>query len=143
MLILLFACTGADIDTAAPEGSDDTAHTAASLGEAPVIDALVVIWDELSPGEFQMYADATVSDAEGDLVDGVAKFDVATGAGQPMGFEYPIRACADVRGACWTAPTLIIEIPEVITTNDYTVELWVIDAAGNVSGAAAGFLQGG
>ncbi len=143
MLILLFACTGADTDTATAEGTDDTADTAAGLGEAPVIDALVVVWDELSPGEFQMYADATVSDVEGDLVDGVAKFDVATGAGQPVGFEYPIRACADVSGACWTAPRLIIEIPDVITSNDYTVELWVIDAAGNVSEGMSGFLEGG
>ncbi len=142
MLIFLFACTAGDTDTATAEGSDDTADTAA-VGEAPVIAALEVIWDELSPGVFQMHADATVSDVEGDLVDGVAKFDVATDAGQPVGFEYMIRACADVSGACWTAPTLIIEIPDVITSNDYTVELWVIDAAGNASAGMTGFLEGG
>lgn len=142
MIVLLLACAGPDLDTATAEGNDTAADTA-EPGEAPVIGTLDVLWQEFGDEGVVMYADATVTDAEGDLVGGVAKFDVATGSGQPVGFEVGIEACADVSGACWQDPHLILAIPDVITANDYSVELWVIDAAGHSSASATGFLEGG
>lgn len=90
-----------------------------------------------------MYADATVEDADNDLVGGLAKFDVAADGESPIGFEVTIEDCADVSGACWIPPHLIIAIPDVITSNDYNVELWVVDVAGHTSESATGWLAGG
>lgn len=144
MLVLLLGCAGSDLDTAIADGGD-TADTAAdtAAGSAPVISQLDVLWQEFGDQGVVMYADATVADADGDLVGGRAKFDVSTGSGQPVGLDYGIEACADVSGACWQDPHLILAIPDVGTSNDYSVELWVEDAAGNTSAGVTGFLEGG
>ncbi len=143
-LLFLVACESTPGDTAAITDVVDTADSAGDPGTAPTITALDVLWQPFGEDdEIVMYADATVSDPEGDLVGGVASFDVATGSGQPIGFEDEIKDCADVSGACWIDPHLIIAIPDVITTYDYTVELVVIDVAGNASVMMSGALEGG
>lgn len=143
-LFLLLACTGASTDTAEADDANDTVDTGDSAsGTAPTITNLDVLWQPFGDEGTVMYADATVTDPEGDLVGGWANFDVATGSGQPIGFEVEIKACADVSGACWNDPHLILAIPDVITENDYAVSLVVVDAAGNSSVAATGELAGG
>lgn len=143
-LLFLAACETTPSDTAAINDVVDTADTAGDPGTAPTITAMEVLWQVFGESdEIVMYADATVTDAEGDLVGGVASFDVATGSGQPIGFDVEIKDCADVSGACWIDPHLIIAIPDVITEYDYTVELVVIDLAGNASAMMAGALEGG
>lgn len=142
MLMFLLACGLATVDTSSTENEDDSGGDSAA-GTAPLISALEVLWQEFGDEGVVMYADATVSDVEGDLVGGVAKFDVSADGESPIGFEVGIEACADVSGACWSAPHLILAIPDVITSYDYTVELWVVDAAGHTSEAMAGALAGG
>lgn len=142
MLSLLLACSLATVDTSSTENADDSGAGGLS-GTAPTISGLEVLWQEFGDEGVVMYADATVSDPEGDLVGGTAKFDVTADGESPIGFEVGIEACADVSGACWNDPHLILAIPDVITSYDYTVELWVIDAAGNASAGMAGALAGG
>lgn len=143
-LLLSLACASAADDSSAAAGAGDTADTGddVATGTAPTITHLDVLWQPFGDEGTVMYADATVTDPEGDLVGGMAKFAVATGSGQPIDFADPILACADVSGACWNDPHLILAIPDVITANDYTVSLVVVDAAGNASAAVEGALEG-
>jgi hypothetical protein len=142
MILLLLACGLAEVDTATAENLDGD-DSGAGAGSAPVISAMEVLWQEFGNSGVVMYADATVADVEGDLVGGTAKFDVAADGENPIGFLVEIKDCAEVSGACWIDPHLIIAIPDVITSYDYTVDLWVIDAAGNTSEGASGALAGG
>ncbi len=146
VVLLASACTTEAADTAEErEGGPpvDTSEDPEPWGSAPVITALEVKWEEFGDYGVSMYADATIEDADGDLVGGFANFDVSTGSGQPLGFTDPIRDCADVSGACWIPPHLIVAIPDVITANDYSVELVVVDAGHNESAPMTGFLAGG
>ncbi len=141
-MFFLLACTLAEVDTAstASEGGEDTSG---DVGGAPEISKLEVLWQEFGDEGVVMYADATVADPDGDLVGGTARFDVAAEGESPMGLAEAIEDCADVSGACWIDPHLIIAIPDVITSYNYTVELWVIDAEGNTSEGVSGALAGG
>lgn len=142
MLFFLLACSLAVVDTSSTNSEDDSA-TGEAAGEAPTISGLEVLWQEFGDEGIVMYAEATVQDPDDDLVGGIAKFDVAADGESPIGFDVTIEDCADVSGACWIPPNLIIAIPDVITSNDYSVELWVIDVAGHTSESATGWLAGG
>jgi hypothetical protein len=142
MILFILACALAEVDTASTENLDGT-DTGEGTGHPPVISSLDVLWQEFGNEGVVMYADAEVVDADGDLVGGIAKFDITADGENPIGFEQAIEDCTDVSGACWIDPNLIIAIPDVITSYDYTMALWVIDAAGNASDRASGFLAGG
>lgn len=142
MLIFFLSCSLAEVDTSSTESVDDSA-AGGGAGATPTITTLEVLWQEFGNEGVVMYADATVEDTDNDLVGGLAKFDVAADGESPIGFEVTIEDCADVSGACWIPPHLIIAIPDVITSNDYNVELWVVDVAGHTSESATGWLAGG
>ena len=141
--LFLAACSTESVETGTSAAVNEGKDSAAANGTAPTITAIEMIWSDAGEAGIVMYARATVSDPDGDILRGLAMFDVATGSEQPMGFTYPIEDCAEMSDACWTDPDLVIEIPDVVTANDYTVALVVIDVAGNASAAMTGSLAGG
>lgn len=141
--LFLAACGAESAETGSSAAANQGEDTATGSGTTPTITAIEMIWSDAGEAGIVMYARATVSDPDGDILGGLAMFDVATGSEQPMGFTYPIADCAEMSDACWTDPDLVIEIPDVVTANDYTVKLVVIDAAGNASEPMTGALAGG